>query len=207
VEPRVDAAKDAVKPAWDAALASLAPLVAAAVESQQKATQAGKRAEKSTRAARKEAKSRAALAAAALRGQTPKRRWPWVAAALAVGGAAGVAGGLMMRRANRTEWEEYGPESGTYRSRSTADTLKTKAGEAKGKLSDTAHTVKDKVSETADKAKEKLHEAGDAAKRSAEAAQGAASTAAGRSTQTQSGPSPSTMPGATTGTGHNGRQS
>jgi hypothetical protein len=203
MEPRVDAAKDAVKPAWDAALASLAPLVAAAVESQQKATKVGRRAEKNTRAARKEAKVRATAAAAALRGQRPKRRWPWVAAALAVGGAAGIAGGLMMRRANRTEWEEYGPESGTYRSRSTADTLKAKAGEAKDRLSDTAHTVKDKVSETADKAKDKLHEAGESAKRSTEAAQGAVSTAA----KDAGRPSPSRMPGAPTGTGHNGRQS
>lgn len=178
VEPRVEAARDAVKPAWDAALASLAPLVAAAVESQQKATKAGQRAGKNTRAARKEASARAAAAAAALRGQAPKRRWPWVAAALVIGGAAGVASGLTMRRANRTEWEEYGPESGTYRSRSTADTLKAKAGEAKDKLAGTASTMKDKVSEASDRAKERLGDAGSAAKTSADAAAGAATTAA-----------------------------
>src|SRR5215207_11145059 len=55
VEPRVEAARDAVRPAWDSALASLAPLVAAAVEAQDRARKSAGKAGKRTRGMRKEA--------------------------------------------------------------------------------------------------------------------------------------------------------
>jgi len=183
VEPRVGAARDAVKPAWDSALASLAPLVAAAVESQTKARRYGRKAEKMTRSQRREAARRAQATVMALRGER-RRRWPWVLGALAIGSAAGAAGGAMMRR-GRPEWEEYDPTDDSGRHAKFRD----KAGQAQGKLSGTAQTVKEKVvaasgtvkgkaTEAAQTAKEKLQTTReDAATKAAEKADEVASAA------------------------------
>jgi hypothetical protein len=184
VEPRVDAAREAVKPAWDSALAALAPLVAAAVESQMKAQRYGRKAEKMTRPQRREAARRARATAMALRGER-RRRWPWVAGALAVGTAAGVVGGALMGRSSRPEWESYDATEDDGR----RSTLRAKAGQAQEKLAGTAHTVKDKMavasgtvkekaSGAAQTAKEKLQTAReDTASKTAEKADTAATTA------------------------------
>jgi hypothetical protein len=159
VEPKVGAARDAVKPAWDSALASLAPLVAAAVESQMKAQRYGRKAAKMTRPQRREAARRARATAMALRGER-RRRWPWVVGALAVGTAAGAVGGALMGRSRSAEWESYdATEDGARRS-----TLRSKAGQAQEKVAGTAQAVKDKVVTASGTVKEKASGAASTAK-------------------------------------------
>jgi hypothetical protein len=137
VGQRVDAAKGAMKPTWESMIASLAPIMAAASESQESGRKAVKMSRKQLRSAVKTAKREAAKAT----GQR-RRRWPYVVGgALLIGTAAGVAGALMRKRASRSEWEEYG----TGTSRSTSSTIKAKAGQTQEKIAETASHLKDKV--------------------------------------------------------------
>ncbi len=170
--PRVDSARDAMAPAVDRARtaatrsweSTLAPLITAAVENAQRATEETRgrasKAQKRGRHAGKEAKRRARGASLALRGEEPKRRWPWMLGALAVGAIAGAAGALVSRRST-PRWEEYDPDQGYPPSRpesamSTArekagtamETAKEKAGAAVETALDKAGTAKQKVTDS-----------------------------------------------------------
>ncbi|WP_163568216.1 hypothetical protein [Fodinicola feengrottensis] len=54
-----------------------------------------------------EGKRRAKDATLALRSGKPRRRWPLVIGALAVGAAVGAAAGLLARRTEEPRWEDY----------------------------------------------------------------------------------------------------
>jgi len=137
--PRIEAAREAtretVRPAWDSTVAVLAPAVALAAEKAQlgrsgggetvravgrraarKAARNAARAEKRGRGARRQARRQARVqartAALVLRGRQPSRRWGFALLVFVLGIAAGVAGGLLARRAAEPAWEEYDPVSG-----------------------------------------------------------------------------------------------
>lgn len=116
--PKVEQAREALTPTVEKALAGLAPVVEAAVEARKAGKKAGRKAgkelEKATRGARKDAKlavaegkRRGKNAALALRDDKPRRRWPLVIGALAVGAAIGAAAGLLARRTEEPRWEDY----------------------------------------------------------------------------------------------------
>jgi hypothetical protein len=165
VGTRVEAARGAVKPTWEAMVASLAPVIAAASEAQETGRKAAKKSGRQLRSATKDAKRQVTGGR--------RRRWPWVVGgALVIGGAAGVATALMRKRTSRSEWEEYG----SGQSRSTTGTIKSKAGQVQEKVSETAGAIKDKVSSATssfgDSTKGHAEQSGDAARRSMDAASG-----------------------------------
>lgn len=142
--PRVEQARDAVKPTVDKALASLAPIVEAAVEAQKAGGKKVQSARKDAKVAAAEGKRRAKEAALALRGGKPRRRWPLVVGALAVGAIAGAAAGLLARRNEEPRWEDYDAPTEPVAQR-VADVTTSAAA----KVSSAADKTADKVAETA----------------------------------------------------------
>jgi len=134
VGPRVDAAGRSVKPklrkAGGITIATVAPLALAArsgVRTAEKAARKGK--------------------AKLTRKEPSVKRWPTILGGLLVAGAAVGAAGAMVarRRANRSQWEEYGTTRSTT-SRTDSMIESAKAG---------VETGKDKVQSLAESAKER----------------------------------------------------
>lgn len=178
--PRIDAARTAVAPRVEAARAAIAPALArvssdgARQSADSAATDTGAKVGRRTarKAARKAAKSaaksagrggrraaRRQVALSALRGQKSSRRWGVALVAFGLGVAAGVAGGLLARRAAEPAWEEYEPVSGQASGRPAVPTdpshtqadgtaarrSDTVAGRARSSVAAAAGTVKSRV--------------------------------------------------------------
>jgi len=123
VGPRINAAKDRVQPVaakavgtassgWESAVATLAPLVAAATEN---ARQTGKKTAKvskrTAKADRKDARKLEKRADKALgRKQTGRRTGRLLGLAM-VGAAVGASAAYVMRRRAARQWEEYDPSA------------------------------------------------------------------------------------------------
>lgn len=147
--PTVNAAKRSVKPglrkARGATVATIAPLALAARSG---AVRAGRQAEVAARSARKSAlKGKAKLT-----GKEPRvKRWPMMLGGLLVAGAAvGAVGAIVARRrANRTQWEEYGASRTTTTGRhdSLVDTAKSTVEAGKEKVQSLADSAKDRAAD------------------------------------------------------------
>ncbi len=102
VAPRVDQVRDAVAPRvetmWDTIAPTVGSVATAAVDAIEAAKQRAEDTAKSTTPTRKEARRRGKLAAAALRGERPPRRWPSIFGSLGLGAVLGAAAGILGRR-------------------------------------------------------------------------------------------------------------
>ncbi len=101
IQPAAGKVRDAASSGWGTAVATLAPIAAAATEG---ARRAGK---KSNKATRKNARKLDARARQAL-GQKKSSTGRLVGLALA-GLAIGAAGAMVLRRRQRQQWDEYDP--------------------------------------------------------------------------------------------------
>lgn len=159
IAPRMAAARDAVSPHWDQARDAAARSWETTVAS---LAAAADQAHHADRKMRRKARRRAHGARAGLlaRVEPPKRRrWPWLLGVLALGAAAGVAGGLVARR-RTPQWEDYEGEHGSSTTMrdawySARDRAREKAGSAvetaKEKAGHAVEAVKDKTGATRDK--------------------------------------------------------
>jgi len=147
--PTVDAAKRSVKPglrkARGATVATIVPLALAARSS---AISARDQAGAAARKARKNAgKGKAKL----MRKEPSVKRWPMMLGGLVVAGTAiGAVGAIVARRrANRTQWEEYGATrpSTTSRTDSMVDTAKSTVEAGKEKVQSLADSAKDRAAD------------------------------------------------------------
>lgn len=145
LHPTVNAAKRSVKPglrkARGATVATITPI---AVAARSGAERAQRKAEVAARSARRSA----LRGKAKLTGKEPRvKRWPMMLSGLLIAGAAiGTVGAIVARRrANRTQWEEYGA------SRTTSGRTDSMMDSAKS----TMEAGKDKVQSLADSAKER----------------------------------------------------
>ncbi|HEU4421587.1 MAG TPA: hypothetical protein VFR67_03490 [Pilimelia sp.] len=163
--PRVGQARDLMSPAtgrmrdtashgWEATMAALAPLAAAARDGAREAGKTAKTNAKNVRVRRKK------------ESRMSRNRWPMLAVLLATGAAVGAAGALIIRRRNREQWEEYGPsrtlDSAAETTRDAvdraADSVSSGAGTAAAKVSSTAKSTADKTSQAAQKTADKTDE-------------------------------------------------
>jgi hypothetical protein len=163
VGPRMNAARDFVSPAsgkmrdtathrWEATVAALAPLAAAARDGAREAGRTARRAQ---------AKNIKILGTKESR--MSRNRWPMLAGLLAAGAVVGAAGALVMRRRKQQQWEEYGPdrtlESAAEATKGAvdraADSVSSGAGTAAGKVSSAAETAADKTASAIDTATNK----------------------------------------------------
>jgi len=147
--PTVDAAKRSVKPGLRKARgATVATIVPLALAARSGAARAGRQAEVAARAARKSAlKGKAKLT-----GKEPRvKRWPMMLGGLLVAGAAvGAVGAIVARRrANRTQWEEYGASRTTTTGRhdSLAESAKSTVEAGKEKVQSLADSAKDRAAD------------------------------------------------------------
>jgi hypothetical protein len=137
VGPRVDAAGKSVKPklrkAGGATLATIAPLALAA------------------RSGIREAEKAARKGKAKLTRKEPSvKRWPMMLGGLLVAGAAVGAAGAMIarRRANRSQWEEYGTtRSTTSRTDSMIESAKSTMETGKERVQSLAESAKERAAE------------------------------------------------------------
>jgi len=153
LSPTVDVAKRSVKPglrkARGATLATIVPLALAARSGTMTAQrQARRQAESAARAARKSAlKGRAKL----MRKEPRVKRWPMMLGGLLVAGATiGAASALVARRrANRTQWEEYGATRTTTTGRhdSMMDSAKSTVETGKEKVQSLAESAKERAAD------------------------------------------------------------
>jgi len=158
--PTVDAAKRSVKPGLRRARGAVATIGPLALAARSGAVSAREQAGAAARKARKNAiKGKAKLT----RKEPRVKRWPMMLGGLVAAGAAiGVVGAVVARRrANRTQWEEYGAArpSTTSRTDSMVDSAKSTVEAGKEKVQSLADSAKDRaadlMSSTATTASEK----------------------------------------------------
>lgn len=162
IAPRMVAAREAVTPHWEQARDMATRSWETTVASLAAAADQAHHADRKTRRRRQKARGRSRGIMA--RGEEPKRRrWPWLLGVLALGAAAGVAGGLIVRR-RTPQWEEYEGEHGSSatmrdawhnardRARERAghamETAREKAGHAVDAVKDKAATSRDRSHDT-----------------------------------------------------------
>ncbi|GAA1714361.1 hypothetical protein [Fodinicola feengrottensis] len=165
-------ARDAVKPRVDQLLASLAPVVEAAVQAQSAHAKSAKKAtrkwQKKADVARKdaknvagEAKRRTKRAVLAVQGEKMPSRWPVVVGAFAIGAAAGALGAALLARRGEEMFDQYGMPlaesewgtTGEAVAQKAAAAAQTAASQASSAADKTANTISGAAQTAADKTK------------------------------------------------------